>query len=369
VLFSAHMLQHMMLMLVAAPLLVLGLPGYTLLWALPPRARRGLASALRARWVRATLRVLSAPLGAVALHLLAIWAWHLPSLYEAALESEPVHVLEHASFLGTALLFWWRVRASAGSGAALLYVFCIAMQGGVLGVLITLSPTVWYPVQAVGAAAWGLTPLEDQQLAGLLMWVPGGAVYLGTALWLASAWLGAAERQGRGRSGAQEEPPCLPADARGPRGAGGLPLLVLVLLAAQGMGCREASHAPEVPPMAAEPPLLRGTGSGGRYRLHLELRPASPAVGELFEVWTTVRDAESAQPVRGARVVLDATMPEHAHGMVTAPEHSELGEGRYLTRGMKLHMPGRWRFHVHVVHEGYEEELALDYAQPPRAQP
>jgi putative membrane protein len=376
-LFSAHMLQHLLLMLVAAPLLVLGLPGYTLLWAVPLRARRALARAWnRAPWLRAAAHALGAPLAAVTLHAVAVWGWHLPSLYVAALESDAVHALEHASFLGTALLFWWRVRASAGSGVALLCVFVTAMHSGMLGLLISLAPTAWYPVQGVGAPGWGLTTLEDQQLAGLIMWVPGNLVYLGATLALLVAWLRAAERRTR-QPGvpARPEEACLPVDARPPPGhsthSGSWPRsLVLLLLLAAGAGCRESAGAASsaAPTLPSSGPLS-GTGRGGLYRFELELRPERPAVGELFEVILTVREAGTAQPVSGASVALDATMPEHAHGMMTAPEQTELGAGRYLVQGMKLHMPGRWRFHARAAHAGREDELALDYEQRPRALP
>jgi putative membrane protein len=217
-LFSAHMLQHLLLMLVAAPLLALSLPGYTVLWAVPTRARRALARAWnRAPWPRAVAHALGTPLAAVLLHAVAVWGWHLPSLYLAALETDAVHALEHASFLGTALLFWWRVRASAGSGVALLCVFVTAMHSGMLGLLISLAPTAWYPVQGIGAPGWGLTALQDQQLAGLIMWVPGNLVYLGATLALILAWLRAAERRTR-QPGAPVRPEeaCLPRDARAP---------------------------------------------------------------------------------------------------------------------------------------------------------
>lgn len=366
VLFSAHMLQHMVLMLVAAPLLALGRPGYTLLWALPLRVRRGLARVWQARGLRPWLRVLGSPLVLLALHTAAVWAWHLPALYNAALASNAVHALEHACFLGTALLFWWRVRTGAGSGAALLYVFAAALQSGALGVLMSLAPTAWYPVQARGAAGWGLTALEDQQLAGLLMWVPGNGVYLVAALGLTHAWLRAAEQ----RSGTRGGGCCLPEDARRPVG-GALPRVVPlgVLLVATGVGCQEGAGPPRTAMAQALPRRLRGDGMAGHFHFELELRPAVPAVGTLFEVYTTLREVESGAPLGGARVVVDASMPEHAHGMVTRPEHEELGEGCYLSRGMRLHMPGRWQLHLRAALGGKEDTLSLEYEQPARVRP
>jgi putative membrane protein len=183
-LFSAHMTQHLLLMLVAAPMLVLGSPLLASLWALPRGARRAIGRWWgRARAVKAVWRRISHPLVIWAVHALAVWVWHLPSLYQSALHYDDIHALEHASFLGTALLFWWVLfrtdrRRRLPFGADLLYLFAAMMQSGALGALITLAGTPWYPEHAPWTPAWGLTPLEDQELAGLIMWVPASLIYL-----------------------------------------------------------------------------------------------------------------------------------------------------------------------------------------------
>lgn len=201
-LLSAHMVQHLLLIAVAAPLLVLGQPPTALLWAVPERRRRQLgrwwrgAPALRSAWSMLTL-----PLVAWLLHTAALWAWHAPPLYQAALDVPLLHGAEHLSFLGTGLLFWWTVLAPGPAvvlpsrprqtayGLGALSIFALTLQSGLLGALMTFAPAPWYPAYTGRTAPWGLAPLEDQQLAGLLMWVPGGMVYAAVALVLLAVWI------------------------------------------------------------------------------------------------------------------------------------------------------------------------------------
>jgi putative membrane protein len=202
-LLSAHMLQHVLLMLVAAPLLAWAAPLGRILLGLP----LGLGRRLGAWWSRAprarqAWRALTWPGAAWAVHALALWVWHMPPAYQAALRSPAIHALEHASFFGTALLFWWvLLRPAAGSPTAVqgpgaaLFVFTQAMQSGLLGALMTLAPQPWYPAYAATAPLWGLTLLEDQQIAGGSMWIPSGAVYTLAALALFAAWFRRMERQ------------------------------------------------------------------------------------------------------------------------------------------------------------------------------
>jgi putative membrane protein len=200
VLFSAHMVQHLLLMVVAAPLLVWGAPAYVLVWAAPRRRRR-----LLARWWRrqailpAAWQIVSAPLAAWLLHAAVLWGWHAPRLYQAALDDAFIHLLEHASFFGMALLFWWVVLDPYGRGlrfaTGMLMAFTTALHSGLLGMLLTFAATPWYPGYWLTTAQWGLTPLEDQQLAGVIMWAPAGGVYLATTLTLLAVWLAASERE------------------------------------------------------------------------------------------------------------------------------------------------------------------------------
>jgi cytochrome c oxidase assembly factor CtaG len=200
-LFVAHMAQHELLMVVAAPLIALSSPLVAALWALPPAFRHRLIQVVRRPAIVFVWAVLTAPPTVWILHALALWIWHLPSLYEAALEHEGIHAIQHLCFYLTAALFWWSlVRGRYGRfgyGAAVFYLFATALHSGVLGALITFSPDVWYPLYASNSRAWGLTPLEDQQLAGLLMWVPAGLVFAIGGLAFFAAWLRESGRRAR----------------------------------------------------------------------------------------------------------------------------------------------------------------------------
>ena len=167
----AHMVQHELLMVVAAPLIVLGRPVQTWVWALP----------LQLRKVIRIPPIFSDSLVAWAAHAAAIWIWHIPALFEAALANPWLHLAQHASFFGTALVFWWAlVSPGHRQLAGMASLFTTMLHTGALGALMALSRASWYPGFA----------LEDQQLAGLVMWVPAGLAYPAAALFLGSQWLG-----------------------------------------------------------------------------------------------------------------------------------------------------------------------------------
>nr|WP_255429294.1 cytochrome c oxidase assembly protein [Ramlibacter albus] len=186
-LFSAHMVQHELLMVVAAPLLVIGRPLAAWSWAMPPGMRRSVGGAFNARPWSAVWRVITDPVAAWALHAIALWAWHIPSAFDAALRSEGWHIAQHASFLVTALLFWWAVlghdpRSRMGTGAAFASLFTTMLHTSALGALLSLASSPWYSEYLPLTAALGFDPLEDQQLGGVVMWVPGALAYLFAAL-------------------------------------------------------------------------------------------------------------------------------------------------------------------------------------------
>lgn len=197
-LFSAHMTQHLLLLLVAPPLLVLGRPVIVWLWAFDAQERRTIGRT----WMtlRDVVQRLTRPLPVWLALSFVLWLWHLPGPYTWALQNKAMHVAEHASFFLASLAFWNLVIAPYGRralshGAALLYVASMAVQNGLLGALLTFAAHSLYPVHAAVTAFYGLTPLEDQQLAGVIMWVPASAIHLWTLGALFVVWLETPERR------------------------------------------------------------------------------------------------------------------------------------------------------------------------------
>jgi putative membrane protein len=192
--FTLHMLEHELLMLLAAPLLVLARPLETMLWAFPAAARKivghwVLSTALQSSW-----RFFSGAVVATVLQAAALWLWHAPALFEMALADDAWHITQHLSFLISALLFWSAMfhsdPAQGGRALAVLCLFVTSVVSGALGALMAFAQSPWYPrYAAMGLTPFGLTPIEDQQLAGLLMWIPGGLVHAVAALILLGSLL------------------------------------------------------------------------------------------------------------------------------------------------------------------------------------
>lgn len=181
--FSMHMTQHEILILVAAPLICLGRPGLVWLSALPKAAAAGVARVGKSK----PIATLGTPLAAWLLHAAALWVWHIPAAFNATSRSEFAHAAQHVSFFGTAALFWWAVmhhrQRRVTYGFAVLYMFTAAMHSGLLGALLTLAKSRWY-------AAYGLA---DQQIGGLIMWIPAGLVYVFAGLAFLAGWMREAE--------------------------------------------------------------------------------------------------------------------------------------------------------------------------------
>lgn len=200
--FAWHMFQHLLLMLGAAPLMALSNTHLVALFVLPMRLRRKAGRFVnRVPGVRSGASNRLAPIMAAALFAAGLWLWHAPRLYEDALADEQLHTLEHLTFLLTAAVFWRMISTSGdrrlGAGTAIILVTLVALQGNLLAALITLAPNPLY-------RSYAAQPLDDQQIAGLLMWVPAGIVYLGATVIAISQLV--RRQTPAGRSGAKAAP-------------------------------------------------------------------------------------------------------------------------------------------------------------------
>ena len=182
-LLQAHMVQHLLLMVVAPPLIWLGAPVAPLLVGLPRRVRRVVASALATRPVRRLTNVLADPRISWAAFVVVFWAWHTPALYALALRSNVWHHVEHACFFLSALAFWrpvilpWPSRPIWPRWAMIVYLLLAEAQATLLSAILTFADRVIYPAYDVPPRVVSLSPLDDQALAGVIMWVPGSIVF------------------------------------------------------------------------------------------------------------------------------------------------------------------------------------------------
>jgi len=190
-LFSAHMAQHLLLILIVPPLMLLGIPRWLAQRVLDwPLARR-------------IEHILNRPLLAWLLGMGTLWVWHVPALYNATLADENIHIVEHLSFLVTSSIFWWPILSPLTERrlaplATIPYLFAASAAASILGIILTFTPPGIYPAyldpnDEIGALpllrdSWGLTPTADQQLGGLLMWVPGGLAYLSGIIGALARW-------------------------------------------------------------------------------------------------------------------------------------------------------------------------------------
>ena len=210
-LFSIHMVQHMLLLAVATPLLLVGAPVRPLLRGLPLVVRRTIVRALaRNTAFRALAHLLRQPLIAAALYVVGLYGWHVPALYDAAVENATIHLVEHLWFLVSALLFWSVVidpvpfRATLPYAARIPFLLLVgAAQNTILGGLLAFSDRPFYAPYLATTAAYGLDPAADQRLGGAIMWVPGDLIFLVAASFSFFLWLQSEEQAQRLRESRQ----------------------------------------------------------------------------------------------------------------------------------------------------------------------
>lgn len=186
----AHMIQHLLLMVVAPPLLWMSAPVAPILSGLPKPIRRAVVLALAAAPLRMLTRLLADPRVSWAAFVLVFWGWHLPALYDRALRVDAWHHVQHLCFFSSAVLFWrpvilsWPARLVWPRWAMLPYVVLAELQNAVMAAILTFADRVLYAAYDAVPRRWPLSALEDQSIAGVIMWVPGSLPFLLAALWL-----------------------------------------------------------------------------------------------------------------------------------------------------------------------------------------
>ena len=197
-LFFMHMVQHILLMMAAPPLLQLANPMSRILWAFPRGIRRRIGGTLNSAGVlRLALQGVTVPVIAWLIFVVTIWVWHTPALYNAALASEGMHVLEHLTMFAAAIVFWWPVigpapvRSKMPHPLRFLYLFLALFQNIILGAILTFAQGPVYAYYEGTPGHWGFNGAQDQQLGGVLMWIPGTMMYFTALALLFFAWLGA----------------------------------------------------------------------------------------------------------------------------------------------------------------------------------
>ncbi len=182
--FLFHMVQHLLLVFGAAPLILLGAPLLPMTRGLPAILRRNtVVRGARSRNTRWVLHYVSHPMVAWSAFVVTLWSWHMPPLYTTAIENELVHALEHAAFMGVGLLFWWLIidptpfRARIPYLGRFAYVVLALTQSLPLAAMLTFASEPWYEPYATGSRIWGIGPLEDQQIGGLMMWIGAMIAY------------------------------------------------------------------------------------------------------------------------------------------------------------------------------------------------
>jgi cytochrome c oxidase assembly factor CtaG len=195
-LFTFHMIEHEILMAISAPMIVVARPVGAIVWGLPGRLRHSIGRMMKSGVAQAGWEWISRGTTTTTLHAIAIWAWHAPVLFDAAVTNVALHRLQHLSFFATAVLFWWSVLWRSDRGVAAWHLFLTMLHSSILGALMALAPHVLYVAQTRTAEAWGLTSLEDQQLAGMVMWIPAGTIYAGAALALLTLWISTSGKGG-----------------------------------------------------------------------------------------------------------------------------------------------------------------------------
>jgi putative membrane protein len=183
-LFSAHMVQHLLLSLAVPPLLLAGTPG----WMLRPfLAHKGLATVARA---------ITRPTRCFIIFNVVISVWHLPPLYNTAMAYHPVHIVQHLTFMVASVLMWWPFLSPLPElprlsyPGQMLYCFLMVIPMSIVSIFISMADHVLYPAYSIAPRVWDITPMADQQIGGLIMWIPGGLLFYVVMTFVFFKWAG-----------------------------------------------------------------------------------------------------------------------------------------------------------------------------------
>jgi putative membrane protein len=359
-LLTAHMIQHLLLVLLAPPLLVWARPLVPLLWALPQHVRvAGGRYYARQHGLRGVVGWLMHPVTVWLVHVGTLWLWHLPSWYQAGLRSEPIHIAQHATFFLSALLFWWVVihplpsRRTLGYGWTLFYIFVTMLQSALLGVLLTFSPTLWYPYYEYAARPWGLSALNDQEIAGLIMWIPAGLLYMGAMMAVLVTWMQGEARRAKARQ-ADNAPVTVQRSARSNArtvsvaAPASLAMLFAALWLWNGIGATRANSIPVAAPTQDV--------NGLRVALQVEREAQNP-----WRVGVWVQDG-AGRPAEVRNVRVEFAMP-YICTTELALTPPALGNGYFQDEATSFTMSGTWLAKV-TVERSNQQEVQTQFAVP-----
>jgi cytochrome c oxidase assembly factor CtaG len=214
-LLTAHMIQHLLLLVVAPPLWLMGMP------------KGWLDPFIGSGWLQKCLHWITRPISAFLIFNAVVWVWHVPGLYDAALANNSVHILEHLMFIAAAIVGWWPVLGflpgpapRAAYPVQMLYLFALMISTTGLGALLSLAQYPLYPfyldaprvlggmplpVHIPGSRLWGLSVMDDQQMAGLIMWVPGNMLYFSAFMVVLNQWFRNEEKRQREREALEDQ--------------------------------------------------------------------------------------------------------------------------------------------------------------------
>jgi len=354
-LLQVHMIQHMLLMMVAPPLILLGAPAIPMLRGLPaPLLKNGLGPFLAWPALRRLGHFLANPLVCWISYAAATLAWHTPALYELALRSEVWHAVEHICFLGTALLFWWPViqpwpsRPQWPRWAMIPYLLLADIQNTALSAFLIFYERVLYPTYATVPRLWGISALDDQAAAGAIMWVPGSVVFLVPVGWVIYQVL----ESSQARRGAAPRP--------APIGRISRFILSMLIPAVVLLG--------KVSPVRGhQGGLVQLTEQASPFIITVFAEPKPLRAGPA-EISVLVQDHDSQRPVLDAEVLV-LLQQRGSDGPPIRAEATRQNAANKLMYAAKVELPvsGQWQFRV-MVHQGAAsaDVAGRVTAEPPR---